>query len=103
MADEDPIKQMFARSRQQTADLAKSYIREKQHTGKLVTRVRSRALLMVWIGAILLCAFIGFTLANTIGKSLLGLEKNLDHHREYLEPAERQKAAPDQEADAPLP
>ena len=76
---------MFARSQQQTADLAKVYLREKQSTGHLATKINSRAMLAVWVGAVLLLGFILFTLANTIGKSLLGLEKNLEQHHEYLE------------------
>ncbi|TVR45756.1 MAG: hypothetical protein EA402_03830 [Planctomycetota bacterium] len=88
----DPIKALFARSRGQTAELAKVYLREKQHTGKLVTRVRSRALLWVWLVAIILIGFICFTLANTIGRSLLGLEQSLEHHRDYLEASPRQSS-----------
>lgn len=81
--DNDHLKALFKRSKEQNAELAKTLLKEREHTGKLVTNVRSKALISVWIGGIIILGFIIFTLANTIGKSLLGLEESLEHHQSY--------------------
>lgn len=79
------VKEMLARSQGQTQDLAKAYLQDRAATGKLTSKVHSRALLLMWVGGIALAAFICFTVANTIGRALLGLEESLDHHQRYLE------------------
>jgi uncharacterized integral membrane protein len=85
MPDNDAIKQVFARNKAQTEALAKTYVREKYQTAQLTTSIRNRMMLGVWIGGILLTAFIIFMLANTIGRSVLKLEENLEHHHQYLD------------------
>ena len=63
--------------------LAKAIVREQGATGRLVTHIRSRLMLIVWLAGIALAAFICFTVANTVGRSLLGLEQSLEHHQGY--------------------
>ena len=68
--DNEQLKALFKRSKEQNAELAKSLLKEKHHTGKLVTNIKSRLILSVWIGGILLVGIIIFVVTNTVGKKI---------------------------------
>ncbi|TVR12001.1 MAG: hypothetical protein EA401_09990 [Planctomycetota bacterium] len=84
----DPLlKELLSGSIAHNRRVSKAYLRDHRHTGRLVDQIRSRMQAIMWITGILGAAICCFLLANTIGRSLLGLEESLDHHRSYKDPA----------------